>query len=438
MEYRIILKGAIVLLLVSVLLFSNLSVATNIPRDSSTKINQSNEELIEPSSREEKSFKIQCYENFTCPTFPPKDYCGYGNWETDSRTNLEWNKSSINPKTKPFCAYVRTGIESQMEEWLISPSMNFSKINTRIYLEFSFKGNFRTAKALNNVDYNVMVSIDDKESWEPVWNENHILTNKYENWMDVKIELTKYSGYSNVLIGFQFITSGTKEWWKQHWCLDEILVYNESDIPLSISDGGPYFYKFDRQYDHFPWGVFLHGEIISNHSILDLTWHWDFGDQKTKTNYFSPHVRHYYEDNGTYNITLIVTHRKLGISTKTNTTLTFFEGSDNWLKVTVKEISIGIKAKIENLESRNATNVKWKIEVQWPPTYPYINRIAGDGTFDILEPDKLQNIQGTNPFLKFGSCLIVITVDAENIGFMKKEYNAFKIGQLYLVDPNPI
>ncbi len=133
-----------------------------------------------------------------------------------------------------------------------------------------------------------------------------------------------------------------------------------------------------------------------------------------------------------------MTHRTLNISTRTNTTLTFFEGSDNCFKLTVKEISIGIKAMIENLESCNATNVRWKIEVQWPPTYPYISKVAGDGTFKNLEPDKPQNIQGTDTFFKFGSCLIVITVEAENIGFIKNEYNAFKIGQLYLVDPNPI
>jgi hypothetical protein len=68
----------------------------------------------------------------------------------------------------------------------------------------------------------------------------------------------------------------------------------------------------------------------------------------------------------------------------------------------------------------------------------FISRLVGIGTIENLEPNIPQSIQGTNFFIKFGSCRIVITIIPENYGIVSRSYNAFKIGPFYFVDPNPI
>ena len=165
--------------------------------------------------------------------------------------------------------------------------------------------------------------------------------------------------------------------------------------------------------------------------------HWDFGDDNSKTYLYTPHARNHYLYSGTYNISLIVTHLAKGIFTKANTTLTLFPTVD-WLDIIVEKFSIGIKAQIKNIESYNATDVKWNIEVEWPRIFPLITKVAGNDTIENLEQNKPKNITGSNFFITFGLCRIIITIIPENLAIVSKSYNAFKIGPLYLVNPNEI
>ena len=433
MRNRKILKGAVILLIVSVLLVSNLSVMANKPIDSSINTNQTNKSSDEPSPAIKGTFEIKCAENFTDGNMPPEG--DYGIWDCKSAGGSSWEIWSYDPHSAPLCAAVRRGINiNERNETLITPNLDFSEIkkDKKIYLDFTFKGNYYTAIEKDYVDYFVNVSIDGGTTWDPVWNEDTFTEEFTTQWAEVKkIDLSKYAGNSSVLVGFQFITYSSLSPQAQYLYLDDISVYNETDIELSCYHGGPYNWWWYRQKYYNPPGVRFHAGIDPPHNWWNCKWEWGFGDGNY-LNSSTPFAVHFYEDaDKTYDITLKVTHTGLGVFTELKTTLWLFEDEPAPIDLTVKPFSIGIKAEIENLADVNATYVNWTMEATWGP-FDIFGKVLGNGIIENLEPMKPQNIEGTSLFLKFGRIKIAITLIPDNMGSVAKMYRAFKIGPFVL------
>ncbi|MFW9951959.1 MAG: hypothetical protein ACFFKA_17715 [Candidatus Thorarchaeota archaeon] len=435
MKYRKILKGAGILLIVIMLLISNLSVIANKPIDLSKNDDQTNKPSIMNSSPLE-TFKIICEENFTDGNIPPEGK--YGTWTNSSVGGISWQNCTIDPHSAPMCAVVRRGDNIiERDEWMITPSLDFSEIEIgkKIYLDFAFKGNYYTAIQKDYVDYFVNVSIDDGASWDSIWNEDNFTEEFTTKWAEVKdIDLSHYAGNSSVKIGFQFITYSPIESQAQYFYLDDISIHNETDFELPCSHGGPYEWWWYRQKFYFPEGVRFHADIDYPFWWWDCRWEWDFGDGEY-LNTSAPLAIHFYENtsepDSLYIITLKVTHIDLGIFRELNTTLLLFEQEPKRIDVTLDMFSVGVKAKIENLDDSNATYVKWKIEAEWGP-FDTFHRVLGNGTIDNLEQFEPYNLTVPALFLKFGRIKLSITLIPDNLNNSAEIFRAFKIGPFLL------
>jgi len=437
MKKKKILRGAVGLLIATLLLFSNISVIANKQIDSPIKTNQIYEKSNVPSRQPIGTFKLICEENFTCGQVPPKGG-KYGDWTNKSFSGgLTWICSNNHPNTEPYCAEVRRGFNiKQSDEWLISPSMDLSKTtDTRIFMDFWFRGHFYTASPIfeDNVDFYVKVSTNNGGKWDTIWNEDIITDNVYtdlEGHEIKKLDLTKYGGNASVLIGFQFVTINNKSRELQYFYLDDIYVYNETDIKLSVDHGGPYYWDILRQLDYPIKGVRFHGDV-KEYLPIQCSWFWEFGDGKKRFKLFDPDVIHFYDSIGVYKINLTVTHLSLGVFTEVNTTLTLFTGPPPDIDITAKKLSIGVKAEIVSHAPVNATFVKWKMDAEWGPLR---NRglVIGEDMIENLVPNDPQTIESIPWFLKPGFIFIVITLIPENVANVTKTFFALKIGPLII------
>jgi hypothetical protein len=434
MRNRNILKGAVILLIVSVLLMSNLSVMANTSIEPTKKDYQTKELSNAPSISPLQTFNIICEENFTDGNIPPEGV--YGDWTQKSAGGFSWKNCSHRYRSAPLCAVVKRGNHiSERNEWLITPSLNFSKMekDKKIYLDFSFMGNYFTAIQKDYVDYFVNVSIDNGTTWNSVWNEDSFTGEFTSDWADVKnIDLSHYAGNNSVLIGFQFITYSKLESQAQYLYLDDISVHNETDILLPCSHGGPYEWWWYRQKYYTPEGVRFHGGIDSPYKWWECRWEWDFGDGNY-SNSSTPFAIHFYDNvsDPLYNITLKVTHPGLGVFRELKTTLWLFEYDPGPIDVKLENFSVGVKAKIENLAVSNATYVNWTIEADWG-LFGNFHKVLGDGMFKSLEPNKPEDLQVSCLFLKLGIIKIIVTLIPENMGNVVKIYRALKIGPALL------
>ena len=105
MKYTKNLKGAVILLIISIFLVSNLSVVANKPIEVSKKVDQT----YEPSNMPPPigTFKIICEENFTDGNIPPEG--DYGVWTQRTAGGASWQNCTIDPHSEPMCAVVRRG-----------------------------------------------------------------------------------------------------------------------------------------------------------------------------------------------------------------------------------------------------------------------------------------------------------------------------------------
>ena len=316
---------------------------------------------------------------------------------------------------------------------MITPSLDFSQIEIgkKIYLDFAFKGNYYTAIQKDYVDYFVNVSIDGGTTWTPIWNEDNFTEEFTTKWAEVKdIDLSHYAGNSSVKIGFQFITYSPLEPQAQYLYLDDISVHNETDFELPCFHGGPYEWWWYRQKYYVPEGVRFHAGIDLPYWWWECRWEWDFGDGEY-LNTSTPFAIHFYNSTGTYDITVKVTHKGLGIFRILNTTLWLFEHDPGLIDLTIDMFSVGVNVNVENLADVNATFVKWKIEADWGP-FDTFHKVLGNGTIDNLEPLKPQEIAVPCLFLKFGRIKLAITLIPENINNSAEIFRAFKIGPFLL------
>ena len=410
------LKICGVLLIASVILFSNLSITANTAMDTLTENIQTDDKLSygpsgPPVSAE--GYEPILSEDFTAGKVPPDG------WELN-QTNLDytWNNDSTDPLTEPYCGscYHDNGTQ---DEWLITPSLNFSGY-TRIYLHFWWYTSYYEAVHKDYHDLNVFISTDGGSNWTLIWNEDN-LNFQFKSWQwydtndESPIDLTDYVDETDVKIGFQYYSPNGVE--GQEYSIDDISLSGNSTTDFLCDAGGPYEYHWDFQ------PVKFHG-TVSNGQWPYSFWSWDFGDGVTSSTAYLP--VHSYDETGTYNVSLEVhdSARQVGYS---HTTVEIYTGGPPEIQIIDIKGGVGIEANIKNVGTRNATYIEWKIVVQWGPLNRLEKEIA-NGNIASLAPKTSEKINVDGYFFGFGGITICISAQPENALVDFDERNAFKIG----------
>jgi hypothetical protein len=422
------LKEAVVLLILSLLIISNFSATANNQIDSSEEIIQTKISSNEISPLSRGSFDTILDENFTDGNIPPVGNLGI--WDMETAGGKTWKIDYIKPNSPPNCTRVRREDNIyQQDECLITPTMDFSiYTDEEIFLDFYFMGDKYTSIWIDNVDYNVSVSVDNGNNWELIWNERDLTWEEWSSgeWKRISdIDITKYKGNSSVLICFQYTTYTDESRESQYFYLDDVRVYTSSDDPLTCDPGGPYEWWWERQTHYLPWGVRFHGSI-NDGQWWQYKWEWDFGDGNY-SNVSTPYAIHFYEKIGTYTVWLRVTHRNTDVFAKASTTVLIYPGQPPEIEIKLKTPSMGIKAELENLADYNATYINWTIEVEWGLLNLW-GGIQGEGNIEKLEPGGKQIIESKKYFAGFGLIHIIVTLKPENMQITSEEFYALKFG----------
>jgi hypothetical protein len=380
--------------------------------------------------------------NFSDGNMPPTG------WEIkQTNQNETWfidNSISSYPEGKPSATVHRgsnTNTELQ-DEWLITPSIDCHKYKN-IYLTFHTYTCYYTTAWKRYIEFNVLVSTDGGQNWTNAWNfDDFYAYPKHFNdwtWYLQSIDLSSYaSAQSDVKIGIQYYSNSTTEWDKQVFSVDDIRILGNGTVDFRCSAGGPYYWYWDKQ-NSYPLnpGVQFHGAVYN--ATQPLQWIWDFGDGNTSTFPKSTiyYAYHFYNDVGTYNVTLTIIDNKTTpprVAFDT-TTLKLFLLPPPPLDISIKKMgSLGIKANVWNNGSYNATFVNWTINMSWGPLQIFKEKTVGNGTCDcIVGEGTKETIRSKYYFFGFGRMHISIRANPENIPMVEKHFDGWKIGPLVFV-----
>ena len=424
-----ILKGAGVLLIVSVLLFSNLSVIANTAIDTSKQNIQTNKSSYVPSLVFGQDYEILLEENFTDGNMPPTGE--WGDWELiQTNQNETWYIDSSIPHSYPYCGTVHRGSEYELglqDEWLITPSLNFSEYSG-IHLEFYWYADWWTSSHMNITNLNVSISTDAGSTWTLIWSEDYI-AGVFPTWEWIyskEIDLSYYAGETDVKIGFQYYSNSTEQWQAQEFSIDDIQVSAEN-TSFACHHHGPYEWHAPKQYEYFIPGVRFRGSAEGGK--MPYHYYWDFGDDNSST---LKDPIHLYEILGVHNVTLRVEDSSNPPRVAVNETYAdIFLIPPPDINIHLRLISFGIKADIENPGEYNATYVNWTMVVHWGPLQ-ILEKLVANGTIERLASESTETID-SGYFFAFGRLHITISVYPENLGGLIKHFHAFKIGPFVFV-----
>jgi hypothetical protein len=125
-----------------------------------------------------------------------------------STTGYTIGEINITPQTGSHFWYVNWSYSQNQDEWLISPSFNFSDIlNPQI--SFWFNGNYHwSVDPEDNCDLHLMFSVNGGE-WTEVWNEtdhpDFTSTDLSYVWLETIINLGDYAGVADFKFAFRYI-----------------------------------------------------------------------------------------------------------------------------------------------------------------------------------------------------------------------------------------
>jgi len=434
-------KGIYTLLLAAVLICSGFSAIAHTPNDTSKqnsnidKISYKSEGFLASNS----SYVLLLDENFSDGNMPPKG--DWGDWKRQqTNINQTWYIDSTVPYTKPYCGTVhRDGSPNRQDEWLITPSLNFSKY-TDIYLGFHWYTCYYCTVYKRYVELNISVSTDGGANWTNVWSfdDMDVGSNPFTDWTwydsiypsSNHIVLSDFGGEKDVKIAFQYYSNTTASADEQEFSIDEIIVYAPTVPILSCSAGGPYEWWWPMQYDYTPNGVRFHGNVING--TLRTQWLWDFGDGNTS---FIPNYPwHMYNEIGTYNLTLTVkdnTTEPPRIAFY-HTTVRLFLIKPPEIDIKLQNISLGIKAIINNDGEYNASYVNWRINISWG-LLQVLHRPIANGTIENIAVGTSETVRSKLYFFGFGIIHVICSAYPENLPGIIKHYNGLKIGPLVFV-----
>jgi len=388
------------------------------------------------------------FENFTDGNMPPLNETGVP-WGLH-QTNIDqtWFIDPSKPYSKPYCATVHRGTSANpQDEWLITPSLNFSQYS-KINLTFKWCSDFYVTLWKNYVEFNISVSVNGG-AWLNIWRFDN-MTTYFETWKWIDtilpgnkhIDLSAYSGpgFNDVKIAFQYSSYSTTNASEQIFKIDDIRVTaaGNGSKALIPHTGGPYNWYWHTQWQYTPKGVRFHANLENGTIFTSTT--WDFGDGTVIT-YFPYNLNpiHFYNDSTTYQVTLSVsdnstTPNRYG-EDHTNVTLYLLPPSN--ITITVPRLSIiKIKADLTNeAEKYNASaiNVIWMINISWGLLQKRGKTIA-NGTIDVIEPLSSATIQSQKYFFGFGLIHVLITATPENFPGNVEHFYGFKIGPLIFLN----
>ncbi|HPQ35826.1 MAG TPA: hypothetical protein PK563_15135, partial [Tenuifilaceae bacterium] len=94
-----------------------------------------------------------------------------------------------------------------MDEWLITPSMDFTGIVDDITLSFDFASSYFWNVTVDAADIMVKVSTDGGTTWSaPLWQEDDYgVFGEFDMWRTVNVNLNAYQGAANVKIAFHYL-----------------------------------------------------------------------------------------------------------------------------------------------------------------------------------------------------------------------------------------
>jgi hypothetical protein len=425
-----ILKIVCTLVLTTALICSTTTALTNNALGA-LKQNSSIHTTNAPTA--ETGFKVVLSENFSQGIMPPI------NWQLIQTNQHEtWyidDTLTKYPNAKPSATVNRGGETKAQDEWLITPSINFSKFKEAFLDFYWYTCQYVTSHRY--IEFNISVSTNGS-AWERVWSFDDSINRwfldwtwyNYFNYNNSLISLNKYLGKWNVRIAFQYNSTHTEYTPEQYFSIDDIqLLVNGSEF--ACSPGGPYNWWYPMQYLNppgYPDGVRFNGTLY-NGTTPPTKWLWDFGDGNTSPlPYFTIHE---YRDPGFYNVTLTCTDNSIAPPRIAigHTTLNLFLAPPPHFDISPKMyFSLGIKADITNKAKYNATNVTWTITTEG--TFQLIQRTVGNGTINNMANGTSETIRSKILF-SFGTGFIYITISVspENFfGGAPKRYLGFKIG----------
>jgi hypothetical protein len=424
-------------------LFSCCFTALTTPTIGASKQNS----IVEPLSYEPRESQALSFgdvilldENFTDGNMPPKGY--WGDWERQqTNVNQTWYIDSTAPYTKPYCGTVhRDGSPYLQDEWLITPSLNFSKY-LDISLKFHWYACYYVTVYKRFVELNISVSTDGGGNWTNIWSFDDV-DEFFTDWTwqdsilpdNDAIDLSAYAGEKDVKIAFQYHSNTTASAEEQEFSIDDITVYGASiEVnKLECKAGGPYEWWWPMQYEYYPIGVRFHGNV-TNGTLL-TQWFWDFGDGNTSVIPYNPNPIHFYSEIGTFNVTLTVkdnttTPPRIAFN---YTTVKLFLLKPPEIDITAQPISVGIQAKIINDGVYNASYVDWRINISWGLLQIRQKPIA-NGTIENIAAGTSATIRSKLYFFGFGIIHVILTAYPENLPGIIKHYNGLKIGPLVFI-----
>jgi hypothetical protein len=290
-------------------------------------------------------------------------------------------------------------------------------------------------------ELNISVSTNGGANWTNVWSFDDIDVFFTDwTWQDSilpgndPIDLSAFAGENNVQIAFQYYSNTTASADQQEFSIDDIIVYTPGAQNFNCSAGGPYEWWWSRQYDYiFDPGVRFHGDLENGTALTQ--WFWDFGDGNTSNVPYYP--IHFFNDIGTYNITLTVidnttTPPRIAFD---RTTITLFLLKPPAIDLKLPMVSFGIKADINNDGEYNASYVNWTMKIAWGPLqiFQIFEKAVGNGTIEKITVGSTATIRSKLYFFGFGRINIMFTVYPENLPGIEKSYRGIKIGPLVFI-----
>lgn len=418
------IKATYALVFASFLICSSFSVSADIIPNQLKQNNQIQESLIE----EVGNISILS-ENFSAGSMPPAGWI-----HQITNPNGTWKIDTLRQHSVPNSASVYRGMScfGLQDEWLITPSMNFSeylitqpKYND-IYLRFWWYTDIYVIQH-SLIHFNVSISTNGGTNWTKLWTaKDQSGFPQYEfSEKGMPIDISEYRNETDVTIGFQFFSNTTQEAIAQFFAIDDILILTDSPVNFTCDAGGPYEWYYYRQLDYIPNGVRFHGNVAEGFNPLVCQWLWDFGNNITSQ--IPVHTWNFYSTTGTYNITLQVKYGDLVAFD--HTTVHIFLLPPPELEISLNPISFpGIQATLKNPGDYNATYVNWSMTVFLGPLKIREKTVAID-TIDSVEAHSSASL--TSKYF-FGCKLIRVVISAtpDNLPGREKTYNALKIGPL--------
>ena len=365
-------------------------------------------------------------EKFSEGIMPPS-----GGWvRNQTNPSTTWRIEPTRHHSPPYSASVwRHNGVGLMDEWLITPSLNFAEhydpiLNNKYYLEFYW---FTDIYIVQNslIYFNVSISTNNGTNWTTIWTARDQQLVQYTwTFNGMPIDVSAYRNETDVMIGFQFYSNSTEWADAQYFAFDDIVVSTENRTIFTCDAGGPYNWWWPKQQYFTPWGVRFHGTVSEGYNPNLCQWLWDFGDNNAST-LPGGFAYNYYRIAKNYTVHLRVQYKDLTASD--NTTVHIFLMPPPNITIELKPISFpGVQAVINNPGMINATYVNWWINVTLGPLKMHEKTVA-NGTIENIGSHSTVDLK-SKYFFGFRLIHVEVVVNPENFQHSENHFDVFKIG----------